>query len=137
MKPLTQILSTCFLVCNIFTFAQNFSFENINSNNVLNLLSQMAAISDHQKNSEIVTLQYGNQNYAEINTNSRTELTALQFGEYNYLNFDNSFEKNKSKNIITTEGNNNIIDVTGSNSISDKMQIKVKGDNMTIFMRNF
>lgn len=137
MKPLTQILSPCLLVCNIFTFAQNLSFENINSNNVLNLLSQMAVMSDHQKNSEIVTLQYGNQNYAEINTNSRTELTALQFGDYNYLNFDNSFEKNKSKNIITTEGNNNIIDVTGSNSISDKMQIKVKGDNMTIFMRNF
>lgn len=137
MKPLTQILSTSLLVCSIFISAQNFSFENINSNNVLNLLSQMSAMSENQKNSEITTLQYGNQNYAEINANSRTELTALQFGDYNYLNFDNSFEKNKSKNIITTEGNNNIIDVTGSNSISEKMQIKVKGDNMTIFMRNY
>ena len=81
-------------------------------------------------------IQYGNENFAEIRTNSQTQLTALQFGDYNYLNFDNSFSKDKTRTTITAEGNNNIIDVTGSNSISDKMQIQVKGDNKTIFVTN-
>lgn len=103
----------------------------------MNILLQMSSHSEIQKNAEIRTVQYGNQNYAEIRTNSKTDLAAMQYGDYNYLNFDNSFKKDKSKTMITTEGNNNIIDVTGTNSVSDKMQMKFKGDNMTIFMRNY
>jgi len=124
-------------VCTINISAQQISFDNLNSNNVLNLISQIASNAEASKNSEINIIQYGNQNYAEISANSKTQLSALQFGDYNYLNFDNSFDKTKTKSAITTQGNNNIIDITGSNSISEKMQIHVKGDNMTIFMRNY
>jgi len=124
-------------VCTTNISAQQISFDNLNSNNVLNLISQIASNAEASKNSEINIIQYGNQNYAEISANSKTQLSALQFGDYNYLNFDNSFDKTKTKSAITTQGNNNIIDITGSNSISEKMQIHVKGDNMTIFMRNY
>ena len=47
------------------------------------------------------------------------------------------FDKKSANPTITTQGNNNIIDITGSNSISEKIQFHVKGDNMTIFMRNY
>ena len=137
MKTLTKIFATGLLACNVITYAQQFSFENINSNNVLNILSELFIASENQRISEVNMIQYGNHNFAEIHPNSRTELTALQFGDYNFLNFDNSFSKNSTKTIITAEGNNNIIDVTGSNSISDKMQIQVKGDNKTIFVTNY
>ena len=60
-----------------------------------------------------------------------------QIGDYNYLNFNNMFDKKSANPTITTQGNNNIIDITGSNSISEKIQLHVKGDNMTIFMRNY
>lgn len=137
MTTFAKILSLYIIVCTINISAQQISFDNLNSNNVLNLISQIASNAEASKNSEINIIQYGNQNYAEISANSKTQLSALQFGDYNYLNFDNSFDKTKTKSAITTQGNNNIIDITGSNSISEKMQIHVKGDNMTIFMRNY
>ena len=137
MKTLTKIILSLFLMCSVYNYAQQISFESIDSNNVLNILSQQLNLPDHPTNSEVIVTQYGDENHAEIRTNSKTDLTALQFGDYNYLNFDNSFQNDKAKSTITAQGNNNIIDVTGSNSISEKMQIHVKGDNMTIFMRNY
>ena len=137
MNTLTRISSLLLLVCVILISAQNISFENINSNNVLTLIPQIQNTSDSQNNTDIKSLQYGNQNYTEIQANSQTSLSTMQIGDYNYLNFDNSFEKNSVKSAITTQGNNNIIDITGSNSISDKIQIHVKGDNLTLFMRNY
>lgn len=136
MNPIIKIFSSFLIGCSLLNYAQSVSFENINSNNVLNMLSQISNNVDVSKNSAI-NMQIGNQNYAEIKANSQTQLSALQFGDYNYLNFDNSFQKDKAKSTITTQGNNNIIDVVGSNSISDKMQIHLKGDNMTVFMRNY
>ena len=101
MKTLTKIIATGLLVCSLLTSAQQFSFENINSNNVLNLLSELSIASENQRNSEVNMIQYGNENFAEIRTNSQTQLTALQFGDYNYLNFDNSFSKDKTFFLIS------------------------------------
>lgn len=138
MKPFTKIVSTLFLVCIIPICAQQISFENINSNNALAIISQIQSVPQSAKNSVTKTIQYGNKNYAEISTNNKAELSTSQIGEYNYLNFNNSFEKESQvKSTITAQGNNNIIDITGSNSISEKMQIHVKGDNKTIFIRNY
>ena len=137
METLTKIFLPLLILCSYLCNAQQISFDNLNSSNVLNMLSEMSKISEIQKSSEIRLMQYGNENFAEIKANSKTQLSALQFGDYNYLNFDNAFQKDQAKSTITTQGNNNIIDVVGSNSISDKMQIHLKGDNMTIFMRNF
>jgi len=137
MNTLTRISALLLSVCAVLISAQQISFENINSSNILGIISQIQNAPDPQKNTEIKTLQYGNQNFAEINANSQTDLSTMQIGNYNYLNFDNSFEKNSVQSAITTQGNNNIIDITGSNSISEKIRIYVKGDNMTIFMRNY
>jgi hypothetical protein len=56
---------------------------------------------------------------------------------FNTLYFVNSFSDAETKTAISAQGNNNIIDVTGSNRISDGMQMNVKGENKTIFIRNY
>lgn len=124
-------------MCILVVTGQQFSFENINSKNAMAIVAQIQDNSISTKNYEVTTVQYGTQNFAEIYANSTTNLSALQLGDYNYLNFNNVFEKTRASAVITTQGNNNIIDVVGSNSISEKMQLHVKGDNMTIYMRNY
>lgn len=117
--------------------AQSVAFENINSDNVLNMLSLSSLNQEAEISSSVSVVQVGNYNYSEIDINRNSEISLMQSGNFNYFNFDNSFEKDGSQNTITAEGNNNIIDVVGSNSISEKMQIHVKGDNRTIFVRNY
>ncbi len=124
-------------MCILVVTGQQFSFENINSKNAMAIVAQIQDNSISPKNYEVTTVQYGTHNFAEIYANSNTNLSALQLGDYNYLNFNNVFEKTRASAVITTQGNNNIIDVVGSNSISEKMQLHVKGDNMTIYMRNY
>lgn len=124
-------------MCILAVTGQQFSFDNINSKNAMAIVAQIQDNSISTKNYELTTVQYGTQNFAEIYANSNTNLSALQLGDYNYLNFNNVFEKTRASAVITTQGNNNIIDVVGSNSISEKMQLHVKGDNMTIYMRNY
>ncbi|MCW4452322.1 hypothetical protein OK344_08880 [Kaistella sp. BT6-1-3] len=137
MNTLAKILSVNLLMCILVVTGQQFSFENINSKNAMAIVAQIQDNSISTKNYEVTTVQYGTQNFAEIYANSTTNLSALQLGDYNYLNFNNVFEKTRASAVITTQGNNNIIDVVGSNSISEKMQLHVKGDNMTIYMRNY
>lgn len=124
-------------MCILVVTGQQFSFENINSKNAMAIVAQIQDNSISPKNYEVTTVQFGTHNFAEIYANSNTNLSALQLGDYNYLNFNNVFEKTRASAVITTQGNNNIIDVVGSNSISEKMQLHVKGDNMTIYMRNY
>lgn len=124
-------------MCILVVTGQQFSFENINSKNAMAIVAQIQDNSISTKNYEFTTVQYGTHNFAEIYANSNTNLSTLQLGDYNYLNFNNVFEKTRASAVITTQGNNNIIDVVGSNSISEKMQLHVKGDNMTIYMRNY
>jgi len=124
-------------MCILVVTGQQFSFENINSKNAMAIVAQIQDNSISPKNYEVTTVQFGTHNFAEIYANSNTNLSALQLGDYNYINFNNVFEKTRASAVITTQGNNNIIDVVGSNSISEKMQLHVKGDNMTIYMRNY
>lgn len=137
MNTLAKILSVNLLMCILVVTGQQFSFDNINSKNAMAIVAQIQDNCISTKNYEVTTVQYGTQNFAQIYANSNTNLSALQLGDYNYLNFNNVFEKTRASAVITTQGNNNIIDVVGSNSISEKMQLHVKGDNMTIYMRNY
>ena len=125
------------MVVAFFASAQQISFENINSDNALAIITQVQPAPQEATNSEIISYQYGNHNFSEIYTNSKTDVSTIQIGDYNYLNFNNMFDKNSANPTFTTQRNNNIIDITGSNSISEKIQLHVKGDNMTIFMRNY
>ena len=115
--------------------SQQVEWNQINSNNVLDLAILQAADNNHTSYSNI--LQIGDSNNIEAMINAKTNIMIQQLGDYNSLYFNNSFSDTKTKNVINTQGNNNIIDITGSNSVSENMKVNVKGDNMTIFMRNY
>lgn len=114
--------------------SQRIDWEKINSNNVLSIITMQSQDSG-VSSSDII--QMGNGNHAELSINAKTDIAVRQSGDYNTLYFVNSFSDAEAKTAVTTQGNNNIIDITGSNSISEGMQIHVKGDNKTIFMRNY
>ncbi|MBP2619274.1 hypothetical protein [Chryseobacterium jejuense] len=114
--------------------AQEIDWDKVNSNTILNLITRQN-MEMNASYSNII--QIGNDNNAELSLNNKTIITVKQLGDYNALYFINSFAEKEAKAAIITQGSNNIIDVTGSNSISDGMQINVKGDNKTVFMRNY
>lgn len=114
--------------------SQQIDWDRINSNTVLNVV---AGQNPDQMMSYSNIIQVGDANNAELSLNAKTNISVKQLGDYNSLYFNNSFTDTATKTAITTQGNNNIIYVTGSNSISDGLQIQVKGDNKTIFMRNY
>ncbi len=114
--------------------SQQIDWDKINSNSVLNIVAiQNPDLATSYSN----IVQMGNGNSAELSINAKTDIAVKQMGDYNALLFVNSFTDMETKTAITTQGNNNIIDITGSNSVSEGLQINVKGDNKTIFMRNY
>lgn len=114
--------------------AQEIDWDKINSNTIFNLIARHQ-IDQSSYGSNII--QIGDYNNAELSLNAHTNIVVKQLGDFNTLYFINSFTDKETKAAVTTQGNNNIIDVTGSNSISDGIQINVKGDNKTVFMRNY
>ncbi|MEG0928459.1 MULTISPECIES: hypothetical protein [Chryseobacterium] len=114
--------------------AQEIDWDKVNSNTVFNLITRQT-IDQGSYYSDII--QVGDHNNAELSLNARTTIIVKQLGDYNALLFINSFTDKETQTAITTQGSNNIIDITGSNSISDGIQINVKGDNKTVFMRNY
>ncbi|WP_276731407.1 hypothetical protein [Chryseobacterium carnipullorum] len=114
--------------------AQQIDWDRVNSSTVLDLLSKQQT-EQELYGSNII--QIGNQNNAELSLNAKTNIAIQQLGDYNTLYFINSFTDKETKTAVTAQGNNNIIDITGSNTVSDGMKINVKGDNQTIFMRNY
>ncbi|MDY0931744.1 hypothetical protein [Chryseobacterium sp. CFBP8996] len=132
---------TRFFFCLGFLFfsfsslkSQQVEWNQINSNSVLDL-AILQAVDNHTSYSNI--LQIGDSNNIEAMINAKTNIMIQQLGDYNSLYFNNSFSDTKTTNVITTQGNNNIIDITGSNSVSENMKVNVKGDNRTIFIRNY
>lgn len=114
--------------------AQQIDWDKVNSNTVLDLISRQQT---EQGLYGSTVIQMGDYNNAELSLNAKTNIAVQQLGDYNTLYFINSFTDKETKTAVTAQGNNNIIDITGSNSVSDGMQINVKGDNKTIFMRNY
>ncbi|AZB30814.1 hypothetical protein EB354_17015 [Chryseobacterium balustinum] len=132
---------TRFFFCLGFLFfsfsslkSQQVEWNQINSNSVLDL-AILQAVDNHTSYSNI--LQIGDSNNIEAMINAKTNIMIQQLGDYNSLYFNNFFSDTKTTNVITTQGNNNIIDITGSNSVSENMKVNVKGDNRTIFIRNY
>ncbi|MBV6878941.1 hypothetical protein KVY03_03705 [Epilithonimonas sp. FP105] len=113
--------------------SQQIEWGQINSANVIDIIAgQNPDIGTYTS-----TVQIGDHNSAELFINGRTSLSLSQIGDYNKVFYINSFTDAEVKNTITTQGHNNIIDITGSNSISENMKMNIKGDNTTIFMRNY
>jgi len=115
--------------------AQQLDWDKVNSNTVLDLMSRQQTEQQALYGSSV--LQTGDYNNAELFLNPKTNIAVQQSGDFNTLYFINSFTDQETKTAVTAQGNNNIIDITGSNSVSDGMRINVKGDNKTIFMRNY
>lgn len=115
--------------------AQQLDWDKVNSNTVLDLMAKQQTEQQGLFGSSV--LQIGDYNDAELFLNPKTNIAVQQLGNFNTLYFINSFTDKETKTAVTAQGNNNIIDITGSNSVSDGMQINVKGDNKTIFMRNY
>jgi len=126
--------SVLMLLAALSIKAQQIDWDKVNSSTVLNLIAGQHA-EQALYGSQVI--QTGNYNNAELSLNARTNIAVQQLGDYNTLLFINSFTEKETKTAVTAQGNNNIIDITGSNSISDGTQIHVKGDNRTIFMRNY
>ncbi|SFN22417.1 hypothetical protein SAMN05421594_1610 [Chryseobacterium oleae] len=122
------------LFAGLFVQAQQVDWDKLNSSTVLDLMARQQTEQGLYGSS---VLQIGDNNSAELSLNAKTNIAIQQLGDFNTLFFINSFTNQETKTAITAQGNNNIIDITGSNSISDGMQISVKGDNKTIFMRNY
>jgi len=131
MFTLRWVFFTMFFFISVKS--QQIDWDRINSNNVLSIIAVQN--QDLVASSDII--QMGNGNHVELSINAKTDIAVRQSGDYNTLYFVNSFSEAETKTAITTQGNNNIIDITGSNSISENLQIHVKGDNKTIFMRNY
>ncbi|MGG5210035.1 hypothetical protein ACQWU4_13980 [Chryseobacterium sp. MIQD13] len=115
--------------------AQQVDWDKVNSNTVLDLILRQQTEQQGLYGSNVI--QIGDYNNAELFLNAKTNIAVQQLGDFNTLYFINSFTDKETKTAVTAQGNNNIIDITGSNSVSDGMQIHVKGDNKTIFMRNY
>jgi len=134
MRTITKLICTIALFAFFFAKSQQIDWNQINSNTVVNMISQQNL--DPNISSSIV-LQVGDANQAELLVNSKTNIMIQQFGDQNSIYFNNAFSSKEAKTAITTQGNNNIVDITGSNSISDKMHLNVQGENMAVFMRNY
>lgn len=131
MFTLRWVFFTMFFFISVKS--QQIDWDRINSNNVFSIIAVQN--QDLVASSDII--QMGNGNHAELSINAKTDIAVRQSGDYNTLYFVNSFSEAETKTAITTQGNNNIIDITGSNRISEGLQIHIKGDNKTIFMRNY
>ncbi|MDP9960679.1 hypothetical protein [Chryseobacterium lathyri] len=119
----------------LYMQAQQLDWDKLNSNTVLSLMAIQQTEQQRLYGSSII--QIGDYNNAELSLNARTNIAIQQLGDFNTLYFINSFTDKETKTAVTAQGNNNIIDITGSNSVSDGMQVNIKGDNKTIFMRNY
>ncbi|GEN76658.1 hypothetical protein [Chryseobacterium hagamense] len=127
----------CILIISLFYLpakSQQTDWDNINSMTALNLT---AVQNKDSEESSSVVMQIGNGNLAAFSINAKTDIAVKQYGDDNVLYFVNSFSDTETKTAVTAQGNNNIIDITGANSLSEGLQIHIKGDNRTVFIRNY
>ena len=117
--------------------AQNISFNDVNSSNVLDLYKQiqMSNMPQDMKSMDIM-VQIGEGNMIQLIDKTPNFIQLVQTGNYNTTLFinPNNYPTNAE---IKINGSGNYIDITGSNSISDGMKMNINANDMTIFMRNY
>jgi hypothetical protein len=127
----------CILIISLFYLSaksQQTDWDNINSMTALNMT---AVQNKDYEESYSGSIQIGNGNLTAFSINAKTDIAVKQYGDYNVLYFVNSFSDTQTKAAVTAQGNNNIIDITGTNSISEGLQVHIKGDDRTVFIRNY
>ena len=135
MKNLITIILV-FLFSQVIP-AQNISFNDVNSSNVLDLYKQiqMSNMPQDMKSMDIM-VQIGEGNMIQLIDKTPNFIELVQTGNYNTTLFinPNNYPTNAE---IKINGSGNYIDITGSNSISDGMKMNINANDMTIFMRNY
>jgi hypothetical protein len=120
-----------------FIAAQNISFNNVNSSNVLEMYRENQIGNSRQEIKSIdMTVQIGEGNMIQMIDKTPNYIELVQTGNYNTTLFvnPNNYPTNAQ---ITINGSGNYIDIAGTNSISDGMKININANDMTIFMRNY
>lgn len=137
MKTFEKIFITLALLSTMLAKSQQIDWNRINSQTAVDIINLQAADPSLSVSSISQVAQVGNSNTADLSINTKTNIVVQQFGDQNSIYFNNAFSSKEAKTAITTQGNNNMVDITGSNSVSEGMHLNVKGDNLTVFMRNY
>ena len=135
MKKFTYISILLFL-CTFFKAQKNISFEELNSQNVLQLFGSGNSTVNATTGFKSNVVQIGNNNEVQIYDLNPKKVSISQIGNDNKTVFINTSNK-PSTATINSVGNKNYIDMVGSNSISEKMKINISDSNMIIFIRNY
>ncbi|PQA93369.1 hypothetical protein [Chryseobacterium piscicola] len=135
MKKFTYISILLFL-CTFFKAQKNISFEELNSQNVLQLFGSANSTVNATTGFKSNVVQIGNNNEVQIYDLNPKKVSISQIGNDNKTVFINTSNK-PSTATINSVGNKNYIDMVGSNSISEKMKININDSNMIIFIRNY
>ena len=135
MKKFTYISILLFL-CTFFKAQKNISFEELNSQNVLQLFGSANSTVNATTGFKSSVVQIGNNNEVQIYDLNPKKVSISQIGNDNKTVFINTSNK-PSTATINSVGNKNYIDMVGSNSISEKMKININDSNMIIFIRNY
>lgn len=137
MKTFEKIFITLLLLSTMLAKSQQVDWNRINSQTAIDVMNLQNIDQSSSTSSMSQIAQVGNSNTADLNINAKTNIVVQQFGDQNSIYFNNAFSSKEAKTAITTQGNNNMVDITGSNSISEGMHLNVKGENLTVFMRNY
>ncbi len=135
MKNLITIILV--FIFSQFIPAQNISFNDVNSSNVLDMYRQIQASNMPQEMKSMdIMVQIGEGNMIQLIDKTPNFIELVQTGNYNTTLFinPNNYPTNAE---IKINGSGNYIDITGSNSISDGMKMNINANDMTIFMRNY
>lgn len=137
MKTFEKIFITLALLSTMLAKSQQIDWNRINSQTAVDIINLQTADQSLSVSSISQVAQVGNSNTADLSINAKTNIVVQQFGDQNSIYFNNAFSSKEAKTAITTQGNNNMVDITGSNSVSEGMHLNVKGENLTVFMRNY
>lgn len=137
MKTFEKIFITLALLSTMLAKSQQIDWNRINSQTAVDMINLQNADQSLSISSISQVAQVGNSNTADLSINAKTNIVVQQFGDQNSIYFNNAFSSKEAKTAITTQGNNNMVDITGSNSVSEGMHLNVKGENLTVFMRNY
>lgn len=118
-----------------FCFGQTLHFDEINSQNVLDIIFPKENIATAVASGNI-SIQEGNYNIINVQDNNLKKLKVTQNGDFNTFQYNN-FGKTPTDATVNMVGANNYIDITGNNSIMEGLKINLRMNDKMIFIRNY
>lgn len=116
---------------------QSINFNDVNSKNVLHLISSENR-PVNMDTSKTAVVQIGDNNSALVYDKSKkSDLLIRQTGDYNTTLMTNTNRELENQQKVNVEGDNNYIDITGNNGNSKDMQINLKANDKMIFVRHY